>query len=91
MVIAGSDRRPTRKWWFRLYQLSPFVRWFTIGSALAFLAGGVWGFVRGLDYLPTLPVAIIEGGFIIGVPGSIVATMVAGIIWAIERVHRPES
>lgn len=47
--------------------------------------------MRGLDYLPTLPVAIIEGGFIIGVPGSIVATMVAGIVWAIERVHEPES
>jgi hypothetical protein len=43
--------------------------------------GAVWGFVRGLDYLPTLPVAIIEGGFLFGVPAIVLGLVLTGL-WA---------
>lgn len=59
------------------------------GTAAAFAAvGAVWGFVRGLTYLPTLPVAVIEGGLLFLVPGLVPAVL-AGLgaaLW--QRVHR---
>jgi len=64
------------------------MRWLTIGTGLALLGGGVWGFVRGLDYLPTLPVAVTEGAIIVGVPGCIAAAILAGLISAVHRVYR---
>lgn len=45
---------------------------------LATSAGVVWGFVRGLHYLPTLPFALIEGGIIFAVPASLSGLIVVG-------------
>ncbi len=51
------------------------------------LSGAVFGFVRGLDYLPTLPVAIFEGGILFGVPAVVLGLIVAGL-WAVFRGAR---
>ena len=55
------------------------------------LDGAVFGFVRGLSYLPTLPVAVVEGAILFSVPitalGGVVvaARWVGGNLWR----HRP--
>lgn len=54
-----------------------------IGTA----GGAVWGFVRGLDYLPTLPVAVVEGGVLFGVPSAVVGLLAVGI-WSLRRAVR---
>jgi hypothetical protein len=51
-------------------------------AAICAVAGGVVGavvgFVRGLSYLPTLPVAIVEGAVLIGIPASILGLLLTG-------------
>ena len=59
------------------------------GTAAAFAAvGAVWGFVRGLSYVPTLPVAVVEGGLLFLIAGLAPAVL-AGLgaaLW--QRFHR---
>ena len=45
---------------------------------LATSAGALWGFFRGLHYLPTLPFALVEGAIIFGVPASLLGLLVIG-------------
>ena len=58
-----------------------------IASTLGLLGGAVFGFVRGLYYLPTLPFAIIEGGILCGVPMTVIGLLIGGI-WSLGRVIR---
>jgi hypothetical protein len=53
-------------------------------SCLGALAGGILGVVRGLEHLPTLPVAILEGGFLIGLPSAALGAILAAG-WSISR------
>lgn len=58
-----------------------------IASLLGLVGGAVFGFVRGLHYLPTLPVAIIEGGILFGVPLTLVGLLLGGL-WSLGGVIR---
>ena len=58
-----------------------------VGAALAVAGGALFGFIRGLDYLPTLPFAVIEGAVLVGVPGGVAATVLAGLITLGRRRH----
>jgi hypothetical protein len=40
--------------------------------------GAIVGFVRGLDYLPTLPFAVVEGAILLGVPTSVLGLLLTG-------------
>jgi hypothetical protein len=42
-------------------------------------AGALVGFVRGLDYLPTLPFAVIEGAVLIGVPATLLGFVLTAV------------
>ena len=55
------------------------LRCMAAGGAVGAGAGAVWGFVRGLAYLPTLPVAIIEGAILLGVPAALSGLVVGGV------------
>jgi uncharacterized membrane protein YedE/YeeE len=61
---------------------------FGVGAALFALGGAIFGFVRGLSYLPTLPAAIVEGAVLVGVPGTVLAAVVAAAVTTIARLHR---
>lgn len=52
-------------------------------TLLGAAAGAVFGFVRGLAYLPTLPFAIVEGGILSGVPAAGLGLLAMGLreIW----------
>jgi hypothetical protein len=65
-----------------------FSGWLTASAAVAVTAGAVWGFLRGLSYLPTLPVAVIEGALLIGIPGTLAGVVVAGVITLSARCSR---
>ena len=56
----------------------------TAGAA----AGAVLGLVRGLSYLPTLPVAIVEGGILFGVPASASGLLLGGV-WSKASANAP--
>ena len=49
-----------------------------IVSLVGVVGGAVFGFVRGLSYLPTLPVAIVEGGILFGVPAALLGLAITG-------------
>jgi hypothetical protein len=51
------------------------------------VAGGIFGFVRGLYYLPTLPFAIIEGGILFAVPALAVGFLATGA-WSLGSAVR---
>jgi hypothetical protein len=87
MQLKRIARQP-RRMWFGLNRIPLFPRCVITGAALAVTAGAIWGFVRGLSYLPTLPVAIIEGAILIGIPGTLVAIVVAGVVTLIDRIFR---
>ena len=55
-------------------------------GGLGALAGAIFGFVRGLDYLPTLPVAIVEGAFLFGTPAGLVGCLAGGVWWLLSRL-----
>jgi hypothetical protein len=52
-------------------------------AVLAGVAGGIWGFVRGLGYLPTLAFAVAEGAAIFAVPGLLLGAVV-GLVSALR-------
>jgi hypothetical protein len=62
-------------------------RLLAIPATLGCVGGGVFGFVRALDYLPTLPFAIIEGGILFGVPLALVGLLLVGF-WSLGRAVR---
>jgi hypothetical protein len=41
------------------------------------VVGAIFGFVRGLDYAPTLPFAVVEGAILFGVPACVLGLLVA--------------
>lgn len=49
------------------------------------VTGAVWGFVRGLSYLPTLWAAPIEGGLLFGIPAALLGLAVVGLTWVVRR------
>jgi hypothetical protein len=53
-------------------------------------SGSAFGFFRGLQYLPTLPLAIIEGGILFTVPALLLGMVLSGgwcVATAIRRRH----
>lgn len=52
-------------------------------SAIGVIAGAMLGVVRGLDYLPTLPVAIVEGGVLVGAPAAVFGLVLVGL-WSLS-------
>jgi hypothetical protein len=59
-------------------------------AAICSAGGAVWGFVRGLDYLPTLPFAVVEGGLLFGIPGGLLGLALGSLI-ALGRALRRAS
>ena len=53
-------------------------------SASGVAGGVVLGFVRGLQYPPTLPVALVEGAVLIGVPASFLGLLLVAA-WSLGR------
>jgi hypothetical protein len=51
-------------------------------------AGGVWGLVRGLAYLPTVWFAVLEGAFIFVILGAVPSVLVGlgAALW--QRLRR---
>jgi hypothetical protein len=52
--------------------------------------GVLFGLVRGLDYLPTLPFALVEGGVLFGVPAALLGLLLAGL-WSLGSAVRRRS
>lgn len=50
-------------------------------TAVGIVGGGAFGFIRGLDYLRTLPFAVVEGGILFGVPAALLGLVLAGAWW----------
>jgi hypothetical protein len=89
-VVRGATRADGRSA-SGLSRMALFPRCIIIGTVLAMVGGAVFGFVRGLDHLPTLPFAVIEGATLIGVPGSVAGTGVAGLITLGRHLYRARS
>jgi hypothetical protein len=51
------------------------------------VGGGVFGLVRGLSYLPTLPFAIVEGGILFCVPAAVLG-LVFTAAWSLGNTVR---
>lgn len=69
-------------------QLPPMPwRILVIATLVGGVGGGIFGFVRGLSYLPTLPFAIVEGGILFGVPSAVLGLLVTGA-WALGSAVR---
>ena len=56
-------------------------------TLIGVVGGGIFGFVRGLHYLPTLPVAVVEGAILFGVPASLVGLLGTGV-WSLAKAAR---
>jgi hypothetical protein len=56
-------------------------------STVGVVGGGVFGFIRGLSNVPTLPFAIIEGGTLIGVPAAVLGLLLVGA-WSLTAAIR---
>jgi hypothetical protein len=52
------------------------------GAVTGGTLGAVAGFVLGLDYLPTAPVAVVEGGILGSVSGAVAAVTIAAVLIA---------
>jgi len=60
-------------------------------AALAGAIGGaVFGFIRGLGYLPTLPFAIAEGGILVGIPAAFFGLLLVAA-WSLASAVRRHS
>jgi hypothetical protein len=72
--------------------LQPVMPWrLLVGSSVIGVIGGaVFGFVRGLHYLPTLPVAIVEGGFLFGIPATVLGLILVGL-WSLGSALRHQA
>ncbi|HEY5334557.1 MAG TPA: hypothetical protein VIJ71_00890 [Mycobacteriales bacterium] len=72
--------------------LLPAMPWrLFVGSCIAGVLGGAaFGFVRGLDYLPTLPFAVVEGGFLIGIPAAVLGLILVGL-WSLGGAARRQA
>ena len=53
-----------------------------IATFVGVLGGGIWGFVRGLYHLPTVPFAVVEGAILFGVPAALVGLVATGL-WSL--------
>ena len=53
--------------------------------------GAVLGFVLGLSYLPTLPVAIVEGAVLVGVPAALLGLLLTGVLLLVDARRDPSS
>jgi hypothetical protein len=62
--------------------------WVACGYA-GLIGGAIFGFVRGLQHLPTLPFAIVEGAMLFGVPAFILGMFLAAgwSLGALVRRH----
>jgi hypothetical protein len=59
-----------------------------IATLIGVVGGGIFGFVRGLAYLPTLPFAVVEGGILFGVPAAVLGLLLAGVWWLGSAARR---
>lgn len=61
-----------------------------VAALVGVVGGGIFGLVRGLGYLPTLPFAIVEGGILFGVPAALFGLVGVGV-WSIGSAFRRRS
>lgn len=62
---------------------------FVVGCSLVgIVAGAIFGFVRGLHYMPTLVVAIIEGAVLFAVPAALLGLLFAACWSLATGLHR---
>ena len=52
--------------------------------------GVLWGGIRGADDMPTLPVALVEGGLIFGIPAALIGGVVMRALSAWRGARRVE-
>ncbi|MGN6243171.1 MAG: hypothetical protein ACTHQ3_05795 [Motilibacteraceae bacterium] len=52
-------------------------------TVLGVVGGALFGVVRGLGYLPTLPFAIVEGAVLFGVPAALLGLLLSGAWWLV--------
>jgi hypothetical protein len=81
---AGLPRRA----WLALMRMPVSSRCITVAAGLSGTGGAIWGLVRGVDYLPTLPAAVVEGAILVGVPGTLVGVVVGGVVALTTRLRR---
>ena len=67
-------------------RLDLFLRRAAATTGVCALLGGVWGFVRGLGYPPTVAFAVVEGAVIFAFPGLLLGLLI-GLLAALR--HRP--
>jgi hypothetical protein len=61
----------------------------SVVAVLVAAVGGVWGFVRGLAYPPTVVFAVVEGAMIFVVPGALLGGFVGGLsVLRLRRARR---
>jgi hypothetical protein len=58
-----------------------------VATLAGVVGGGIWGLVRGLYYLPTVPFAVVEGAILFGVPAALVGLVATGL-WFLGSAAR---
>jgi len=66
------------------------LRWrlLSVWVAVAGGAGAVWGGIRGTQYWPTFPAALVEGCLLFAVPAVIVGLLALGVLTATRTARR---
>ena len=62
-------------------------RLLAVMAVLGVFGGAIFGFIRGLSYLPTLPFAIVEGGILFGAPAALLGLLLVGV-WSLGTAMR---
>lgn len=57
-------------------------------AAFGAAGGTIFGFVRGLDYPPTLVFAVVEGAILFGVPACLLGLIAAGCLTLVVNLRR---
>jgi hypothetical protein len=60
----------------------------TVCGVVGVTGGAIFGFIRGLDHVPTLPFAIVEGAILFGVPCCLVGLLSASGWWLATNGRR---
>jgi hypothetical protein len=62
-------------------------RLLVVTTVMGVVSGAVLGALLGLDYLPTFPVAVVEGAVLVGVPSALLGLLLTGV-WSLGTVLR---
>jgi hypothetical protein len=62
-------------------------RLLVVTALVGVTAGALFGFARGLSYLPTLPFAVIEGAILFGVPAAVLGGLLTVVWWSAAKLR----